>query len=346
MVNTGIQAGTPGTYELVPSGWSGTPAKGVTQVVEVPIPFSIWNIRADKYTGTQNMIAKATAFRDSLRVASVPAYEEDPSTGATHVFPVSHYYPRTKAIADEAVLSFTTVFFRVTQAAVASPTTPLTASDRQLAAEFNRAFAAANEAARRGRPQLLNRMIQGARDAHAQIIARWMTHTDANRWIHFDNAGEWGTDYLDRAAFNEFIQFGNNAQAAGYYDAFTDGRGIALNGSGNRAYQLTFSKDQIPQAKRFWSLTAYIPPGITLVPNPADKYVVASYTPGLRTNPRDGSITIYIQPSPPADPMLRANWLPVPRGSFSLLLRVYGPTGNTAPGTTYVPPKITTSGAA
>ena len=35
-----------------------------------------------------------------------------------------------------------------------------------------------------------------------------------------------------------------------------------------------------------------------------------------------------------------ANWLPVPRGDFSVVLRVYGPTGNTA-SPTYATPPIT-----
>lgn len=37
-------------------------------------------------------------------------------------------------------------------------------------------------------------------------------------------------------------------------------------------------------------------------------------------------------------------WLPVPRGPFSLVLRVYDPEGNTSPGSAYIPPKITVSG--
>ena len=96
----------------------------------------------------------------------------------------------------------------------------------------------------------------------------------------------------------------------------------------------------IPQAERFWSLTAYIPPGITLVPNAAQRYAVAAYTPGLQTNP-DGSITIYIQHNPPAQTLM-PNWLPVPQGPFSVLLRVYGPQGNTS-SSRYVPPGITSA---
>lgn len=56
-------------------------------------------------------------------------------------------------------------------------------------------------------------------------------------------------------------------QGCGYYNAFTDGSGAPLNGSVVPAYRLTFTKKEIPQASRFWSLTAYLPRGNTLVPN-------------------------------------------------------------------------------
>ena len=51
----------------------------------------------------------------------------------------------------------------------------------------------------------------------------------------------------------------------------------------------------------------------------------------------DGSVTIYVQADQPKTNT--ANWLPVPKGHFSLLFRVYGPLG-TALGGTYVAPKI------
>ena len=74
------------------------------------------------------------------------------------------------------------------------------------------------------------------------------------------------------------------------------------------------------------------------MPNRVDKYLVASYTPGLVKNP-DGSITITMAPTRPAGvPM--ANWLPVPRRQFVIAMRAYGPTGNTA-SPTYAPPAIT-----
>jgi hypothetical protein len=169
------------------------------------------------------------------------------------------------------------------------------------------------------------------------IIRAWLSDTDANSWINQRNFGHWGADYLGRAAANEFLQQSNSTATAGYYSAFRDGDGAELNGA-HASYRLTFSKSQIPQAQGFWSLTAYLPRGQTLVPNAARKYSVAKYTPGLVTNP-DGSITIYIQTTPPKA-ALKPNWLPVPRAPFDLTLRIYGPEGNTSPGYTYHPPKL------
>jgi len=102
--------------------------------------------------------------------------------------------------------------------------------------------------------------------------------------VHFTNSADWGTAYLDRAAATEYLQFGNNEAAAGYWMAFKDGAGQTLNGA-LHSYTLTFPAGDIPQAKRFWSVTAYVPRRIELVPNAAKKYLVASYTPGLGDHP-------------------------------------------------------------
>jgi hypothetical protein len=119
---------------------------------------------------------------------------------------------------------------------------------------------------------------------------------------------------------------------------FKDANGDSLDGSNTSGYVLTFPKGQLPEANRFWSLTAYTPEAIELVPNPAHKYAVASYTPHLQFNRDDGSLSVYMAQQLPAGvPM--ANWLPIPPGAFNVMLRVYGPEG-TVKDNTYVPPGI------
>ena len=120
----------------------------------MPYPVTTWIIRADKHSSTnQNQVDQAKAFRASLRLASLTTYESNPSAGPAKIFPQVVFAPRVKAITDDAVRFHTTHFFRVVQAALRSPATaPLSMSDLQLSAKFNRLFAAANAAARHGNP--------------------------------------------------------------------------------------------------------------------------------------------------------------------------------------------------
>jgi len=326
-----------GTYAFVERGYSASLPDGVTKV-EVPYSFTVLAIRIDKYTSKGvNVNAEADAFRRGLCMQMT--YDPDESgrqAGKTLVLPLAFFSTSVKLMADEGIATAPEAFLTTLQAAMASrDTQPITEDDRALMGRFDTAFAAAKTAGDYdSRP--LTAIIRGAQAAHAALVNRWQSHRGPTNWIHFANIGKWGTNYLDRAALTEYIQCGNDWKAAYYADAFVDGTGLPLDG-GSFAYTIRFEKDQLPQYKRFWSLTAYTPGAVELVSNPSNKYVVASYTPGLVTA-EDGSVTIYMQADEPKTAKA-ANWLPVPRGPFSLLFRVYGPEGSALDGT-YVAPKI------
>ena len=59
---------------------------------------------------------------------------------------------------------------------------------------------------------------------------------------------------------------------------------------------------------------------------------------------RDGAeirraITIYVQAEAPTDPVQRANWLPAPKGDFSLYVRAYWPKAEIMEGS-WTPPAV------
>ena len=340
VMGVSIPSQTPGHYALVLKGWHGTLPAGVTKIT-IPYPVTFWNVRSDFFSSTGvDMTTQAYAFRAGVRLASLAEYEANPNSGPVTIKPAAAFAFSFKVAQDTAATLTPTLYLRETQRAVHSATTkPLSASDRQLGAAFDQDFAAAQQAARRGNPVPLARIDAAVRQAYRALVANYVTHTGPTNWVHFTNFADWGTtpqDFLDRAGESEFCQICNNITAAGYWTAFTDGAGRTLNGA-RHIYQLTFPAGEIPQAKRFWSVTAYVPRTLELVPNRLDKYLVASYTPGLVKNP-DGSITITMAPTKPAGvPM--ANWLPVPRRQFVVAMRAYGPTGNTA-SPTYAPPAI------
>ena len=239
-----------------------------------------------------------------------------------------------KTTADDLIAHDPIAFLRQLQRAVESRhTPPFSPYEQALSDRFNSLFAnrSANE----------SEFSDGAQAAHELILDRYLTHTDwtptPTNWIHFTNIGNWGNQVVERSSITEFIQYANNITAAAYYHVFKDANGNPLDGSNPQRYALTFPAGQLPEADRFWSVTAYTPDAIELVENPADKYAVASYTPGLQPS-TDGSVSIYMAQKLPAGvPM--ANWLPIPPGPFNIVLRVYGPEGTVADNT-YVPPGI------
>jgi hypothetical protein len=336
--STALSANPPsggGVYGFVESGSHDNLPEGVTRV-ELPYLFTTIAIRIDKYSSTnENHIEAANKFRSSLAMQTLANYDPSGDSGKTLVLPLFFFSPSVKLMADEGLAKWPEAFLATVQEAMASPSTqPITDDDRALMQRFDTLFAVAKSVVGYdSRP--LAAIVRGAQAAYAAIINRWQSHRGPTNWIHFDNVGHWGANYLDRAALTEYIQVGNDRKAAYYANAFVDASGLPLDG-GSFGYTITFAKDELPAYKRFWSMTAYTPEYIELVPNALNKYVVASYTPDLVTA-EDGSVTIYVQADQPKGNT--ANWLPVPKGHFSLLFRVYGPLGSALAGT-YVPPKI------
>jgi hypothetical protein len=320
----------PGTYALTGPTFSGALPAGITPI-PMPINFpSMW-FRAPKYApNNQNQIEEAEVFRAALRAQTLSESISDPSGGATKILPERNFAKSFKLLADSLIARAPIKFLKQLQTAVAAPNTPpLSPSEQKLSSSFDALFGD-------GTAQQ-SEFSAGAQKAHALIVDNYLTHTGPTNWIHFTNIGDWGDAVLDRSSITEFLQASNGISTAAYYDTFVDATGAPLQGGNEGAYVLTFPSGQLPSARLFWSVTAYTPDAIELVPNPAHKYVVARYTPGLQYNP-DGSLSIYMATSCLVG-VPTANWLPVPPSEFSVVLRVYGPQGDVADNT-YIPPGI------
>jgi hypothetical protein len=145
-----------------------------------------------------------------------------------------------------------------------------------------------------------------------------------------------GGNYLYRMASAVIGIYGNSKQEAMYPVLSVDSDGAALTGTNK--YTLTFPDGQLPPANAFWSVTMYKLPESLLVDNPINRYVINSpMLPDLVKNP-DGSLTLYIQNSPPESDKT-ANWLPAPPGPFQVFMRVYWPKPEALDGT-WQPPKL------
>jgi hypothetical protein len=325
---------TPGAYAIVGPNWSGTLPPGITRV-DVPYNFTELLFRADKYSPSgQDMTPEAEAFRRHVTAQGLSGFLQHPAGGATVIkSELQGFDFPFKTFADGLIGLDPIVFLRQMQQAVASPTTqPLSSNEQLLSDTFDALFSDPSQ-----HPQL----GAGAQAGHQALINNYLSHQAiaSSTWITFNDIANWDLStfqgYLDRASISEYIQYANNHDAAVYFHTFLDTNRQSLDGS-THSYTLTFAKGQQPPAKRFWSLTAYTPQAIELVPNAADKYVVASYNAPVPN--QDGSVTILMSTTlPPGSP--EPNWLPIPYGPFNVMLRDYGPEGTVLNGT-YVPPPV------
>jgi hypothetical protein len=346
-----IPSGPPpvagGTYALTGPGWAGTLPPNV---IPVPMPVSFPNLifRIDKYHSFDppdyvNQINQAELFRLLVRLQTLSEYMGCPHFGGrTLILPEIAFSIPFKTVADAEVANAPIAFLKQLQAAVVSPRTPqLTSHEQTLSDRFNELFGTGNVGSH-------SDFALGAQAAHSTILNNYLTHEapKTNHWIHFTNIGSWNDENIDeaidRSSITEFIQYANGITAAAYYHTFSDSVGNPLNGDNSHGYVMTFPPapggQPGPEASRFWSLTAYTPEAIELVPNPINKYLVASYT-GAQLN-NDGSLSVYMATKQPTG-IPTENWLPIPKGPFNIMLRVYGVVpGSPVADNTYVPPVI------
>jgi hypothetical protein len=244
----------------------------------MPLNFTTLIFRADKFSPTgEDQIAQAEQFRRSLRIATLSEYLNDPSGGATEILPqFPAFAVPFKTTADELIAKDAITFLKQLQTAVAAPNTPpMMPAEQTLSDRFDRLFGSGDFGSPSGQPSAQGaQFIAGAQVAHKLIVDRYLTHRGPTHWIHFTNIGDWGDQVIERSSITEFCQYCNGISEAAYYHTFWDGQGVLLDGSDPAGYVLTFPTGELPEAERFWSLTAYTPQAIELVDNAEDKYVV------------------------------------------------------------------------
>jgi hypothetical protein len=178
-------------------------------------------------------------------------------------------------------------------------------------------------------------------DAQARIIAEaGKPHgRNLNGWQFMTNMGRSGTDYLWRAVAAFMALDAGLPEDAIYPRATTDTDGHLLTGA-NR-YEITFQKGQLPPVGAFWSITMYNDRQF-FVPNPIGRYAIGDRDKIEFNN--DGSLTLYVQNESPGKDK-EPNWLPAPKDSFNLLMRLYWPKKEILNGA-WKPPRIERSVAA
>jgi hypothetical protein len=152
-------------------------------------------------------------------------------------------------------------------------------------------------------------------------------------WVYTTRSGAYGVDYAYRAAVAYFALGENLPQDAVYPSLSVDSEGRRLDG--NSHYVLHFDKGKLPPVDAFWSVTAYDANGY-LIPNTLKRQALGDRD--KLVNNADGSLDLYIQSDAPGGEK-EANWLPVGKAPFTLLMRLYSPR-NEVLDSSWTPPPV------
>jgi hypothetical protein len=150
--------------------------------------------------------------------------------------------------------------------------------------------------------------------------------------MNTDTMGVYGNYYLKRALITQFGLGANLPEDAIYPANLADNTGQQLDGANK--YTIRFEKGATPPANAFWSITLYDNDGFQ-VANSLNRFAVSSWMP-FKVN-ADGSLDLYFQNDSPGTDK-EANWLPAPKGPFTLTMRLYAPKSDVLTGKWNPPP--------
>jgi hypothetical protein len=321
---------TPGFYLLVGPNWNGDAPKGITKVFRAKsetgfvVPRAFMDDTPEDKRAIQDVIQgidmyplseyDGTMKRHDWR--TLPKFPKPPSDDAAAetrwVFPDKFFDQLPKVLADAGPLPGEEARYAQVLAVIA-------------AAQKDPGLKAAMiDEATKAEQQLVNPLLQ---------FRNWGEQLPYN-WSTVSNGAAFGTDYFSRTAVAKSNILVNAPNETKYFYEDLDGNGARLNG-GNR-YTMTFSKDRTPPVRGFWSLTLYDAQHF-FVPNQANRYSLGTKNKTLKLN-ADGSLTIYVQADPPPEAQ-RDNWLPAPKGDFSLYIRAYWPKPAITDGS-WTPPAV------
>jgi len=308
-----------GNYALTGPNWKGSLPEGVKQI-KSPTHL-VWLLGRTLTNGPKDYAA-VHKIQDQYKLTPLSAWGTNYIPPQT--VPVASNVNVKESPAEQVAKMDGKTFFATLRTAMQN--NPPAAADRSIVDKLAVLADTTDTAA-------LNAGLAKARQKIAETIQQGLGRT-VNGWqIVTEKIGNYGTDYLLRAAVAQFGLGANLPQDAVYPATHVDAQGQNLNGNNN--YVIHFDKGKFPPAKAFWSISLYNDKQY-FTANELNRFAIGNRD-NLKTNP-DGSLDIYIQhDSPGADK--ESNWLPAPQENFNLVLRLYSPENAVLDGS-WVPPAV------
>jgi hypothetical protein len=318
----------PGHWAVVAPGWVGKLPDGVERI-DAPTPY-VWVIGRTKTDGPADYDA-VHKVQAGYHITPLSQWGKAEEPAAAKVDPSVDMKTPPKVQVDS--MSAAAFFAYAAEVLKRQPPhltdQPIVAQMRRLGLEPGKSFdldtcdATVRQALEKV-PEDAQKLMGWKLKNLARVVNGWS--------LNVDTMGVYGNFYLKRAIVAQFGLGANLPEDAIYPVNLADDTGIPLDGANK--YVLHFPKGGTPPASAFWSVTLYDRDGFQ-VANPLNRFALSSWMP-LRTN-ADGSLDLYFQNETPG-PGKESNWLPAPKGPFTLTMRLYAPKFEALTGAWTPPP--------
>jgi hypothetical protein len=324
---TGTQAGN---YLVASAGWNGAVPSGVTRI-DAPTPY-VWVIGRTKTVGPSDYDA-VRKIQAGYKVTPLSGWGQPPKPVQQVIDPGVDVKTPPKRLVDtmpgDRYFAYAAELLKLHPPHITDQ--PIIAQMKRIGIEPGKNFDF------NGLDPAVKKAIEGAPDA-AQRLMAWKVTTlarVANNWsMNTDTMGVYGNYYLKRAMVTQIGLGANLPEDAVYPLNLGDEAGKPLDGTNK--HTVTFEKGAAPPTQAFWSVTLYDVDGFQ-VANSLNRFALSSWMP-FKYN-ADGSLTLYFQNESPGKNN-EANWLPAPKGPFTLTMRIYAPKSEVLTGK-WNPPFVT-----
>jgi hypothetical protein len=317
-----------GSFLIAGPAWKGQTPNGVKEVIRSETEFVFAAYRTQLFNpGDLDNVKKVQAgYRAQTLSAFLGTAAPKTAPGIDFIKPLTPAEEKTSPQFFN-ILNFVLQF---------CPTDP---SETELMARFAKIGVGGGKTLDAGKlsPEMKTVIEQGMADAwaafaglHKEVGAGKVTSGDV-----FGTRQYLKNNYLYRMGAAVLGIYGNSKQEAMYPAYYVDEAKQKLDGA-NR-YTLRFAPGQLPPVNAFWSLTMYEEPASLLVANPINRYLVNSPMLPQLERDTDGGLTLIIQNESPGKGK-EANWLPAPKGPFSMIMRLYWPKAEAVEGKWTSPP--------
>jgi hypothetical protein len=312
-----------GNYLIAGPNWKGETPPGISKVLQSETELLIALIRTQLFDSKD--LENVKKIQEGYRLQPLSEYlgQSPPAPAAQLVFPTP-LSPAEQKVSPEIfnILNFQLQF---------CPTHP---SETELMARFAKiGIGPGQNFDFKAFPSEIQEAINlGISDAWTEYeeLKKRVDQQEITSGDLFGTRDYLNNNYLYRMAGAIIGIYGNSKAEAMYPIYSVDSEGNLLHG--DKKYAIKFDNGQEPPASGFWSLTMYELPSSLLVSNPLDRYLINSaMLPNLKKDP-DGGFTLYIQNSSPGKSK-ESNWLPAPKGSFVIVMRIYWPKEEALNGT-------------